>query len=79
MRFIRPFLLACAAVACASGAIAQNYPDKPIRIVVPFPAGGGTDSLTRLIAQEIGYTHRRHRERLAQAASPATCQAPARC
>ena len=51
MRFIRPFLLACAAVACASGAIAQNYPDKPIRIVVPFPAGGGTDSLTRLIAQ----------------------------
>lgn len=51
MRFIRPVILAFAAVASCSGAIAQNYPDKPIRIVVPFPAGGGTDSLTRLIAQ----------------------------
>lgn len=29
--------------------IAQTYPDKPIRMVLPFPPGGGTDSLARVI------------------------------
>ena len=32
---------------------AQGYPERPIRIVVPFPAGGGTDSLTRQIASAL--------------------------
>ncbi|MFC3337209.1 Bug family tripartite tricarboxylate transporter substrate binding protein [Paracandidimonas soli] len=31
---------------------AQSWPDKPIRMVVPFPAGGATDVVARLIAQE---------------------------
>ncbi len=40
------------ALACAT-ASAQTYPDKPIKIVVPFAAGGGVDNLTRLIAKPL--------------------------
>lgn len=32
---------------------AQTYPDRPIKIVVPFPAGGGTDALTRQLATAL--------------------------
>lgn len=50
MKFFRKIAIALTATVCAFGVMAQTYPDKPIRIVVPFPAGGGTDALTRLIA-----------------------------
>jgi tripartite-type tricarboxylate transporter receptor subunit TctC len=32
---------------------AQNYPTKPVRIVVPLPAGGATDAITRAVAQRL--------------------------
>lgn len=46
-------LLACAA-AVAGPIHAQNYPTKPIRIVVPYPAGGATDFFARAVFPKIG-------------------------
>lgn len=48
----REFLLAAAAAAAARGALAQTT-GSTLRIVVPFPAGGGTDVLARLIAEKL--------------------------
>lgn len=39
--------------AVASGAWAQAYPVKPVRLVVAFPAGGGIDTVTRLLAPKL--------------------------
>jgi len=50
--YTRLCLLAAAALA-AQGAWAQAYPTKAIRIVVPFPAGGTSDILSRAIGQKI--------------------------
>jgi len=49
-RWIAPVLLACAAALPAS---AQNYPSRPITVVVPLPAGGTADILARIAADKI--------------------------
>src|SRR5262245_45772091 len=39
--------------ACAGQALAQPYPNKPVRIVVPWPPGGVSDVLTRAVAAQM--------------------------
>src|SRR5260221_5111535 len=43
------FLVLCAALLAAPAALAQTYPQKPIRYIVPFPAGGIADVFARII------------------------------
>ena len=42
-----------AIIACAPAAIADDYPSRPVKIIVPFGAGGPTDVYTRAIAEEL--------------------------
>ena len=51
MRSILITIFLCA--GAASIAHAQSYPDRPIKLVVPFPAGGATDTSSRLVAQQM--------------------------
>lgn len=45
-------LLTAALVAGASPAVAQDFPNKPVRVIVTFPPGGANDAVTRLVAQK---------------------------
>ena len=49
-------LLGAGSAVAGGGVWAQDFPTKPIRMIVPFPAGGGTDVTARLIAMKMGET-----------------------
>ena len=50
---LRLCLLLPAALAAALPAAAQNYPARAVRIVAPFPPGGGLDLVARALAQKL--------------------------
>ncbi len=52
----RSFLAGLGLMAAAPAAWAQSWPAKPIRLVVPYPAGGSTDVLARVIAERLTAT-----------------------
>jgi tripartite-type tricarboxylate transporter receptor subunit TctC len=47
------FLALAAAIGFASAAMAQQYPAKPVKVIVPFGAGGPTDVVARLVMQPL--------------------------
>ena len=49
-------LVVAVLLTSANASLAQSYPDKPIRIVVTFPAGGPTDAVARPISQSLSST-----------------------
>jgi tripartite-type tricarboxylate transporter receptor subunit TctC len=46
-------LIAAALLAANPGASAQSYPERPVRVLIAFPAGGTIDTLGRIIAQKL--------------------------
>src|SRR5689334_6371088 len=55
MRWMRCWVFAVAAALAVAGfARADDYPSRPIRVIVPFSPGGAVDGPMRLIAQELG-------------------------
>jgi tripartite-type tricarboxylate transporter receptor subunit TctC len=53
MKIFRACLAAAVLAASSVAAMAQDWPTRPLRIVVPFPAGGSADTQTRVIADEL--------------------------
>ena len=50
---MKAIVLPLVAAALAVPAAAQNYPVRPVRIIVPVATGGGTDFLARAVAREL--------------------------
>src|SRR5262245_3346803 len=50
---LRSIVAACVAILFVSAAAAQDYPSRPVKIVVPYPAGGSNDIIARIVAQKL--------------------------
>ncbi len=53
MRCVAKALLALAAMSVAAASFAQNWPTKPVKLINPFPAGGGTDTFARPLSAQL--------------------------
>jgi tripartite-type tricarboxylate transporter receptor subunit TctC len=54
MTRLRATLAACLVIAGTGFAMAQDYPVRPVRLIIPFPPGGSNDVVGRLIATKLG-------------------------
>jgi tripartite-type tricarboxylate transporter receptor subunit TctC len=50
---LAPLMAAAAVLACAAPAFAADYPNKAIKLIVPYSAGGSTDALARMIGEKL--------------------------
>lgn len=53
MNLLSRAMAALACITLASSVVAQSYPAKPIKVIVPFPAGGGTDIIAREVTHKL--------------------------
>ena len=53
MKRMKWLAVAGLSLLCMSGAAAENYPTRPVTIIVPYAPGGGTDLLARIVGQEL--------------------------
>jgi hypothetical protein len=54
LRFFPATVLSAALITCAVSASAQSFPTRPVRMIVPFVAGGGADVTARRLAEQLG-------------------------
>src|SRR3954454_10659771 len=50
---MRTLVIAVAILLGIAGAQAQSYPSRPITVIVPFPAGGPTDAIVRILGERM--------------------------
>ena len=53
MRFMAQLLIGLGTLALTAAAAAQSYPDRPVKVVVGFAAGGPTDVIARIVAEKL--------------------------
>src|ERR1700721_34589 len=53
MRALRPLLVGLSLLLAPSAAHTQDFPNKPIRLIVPFPPGGPNDIIARVVGQRM--------------------------
>jgi tripartite-type tricarboxylate transporter receptor subunit TctC len=53
-RYVAAALAMFAATVSAAPALAQSFPDHPVKIIVPYPAGGPADTVARVTTQRLG-------------------------